>query len=143
MLAQSFKTAQELGLTNHEFESLVSLLGMLERGEFKYIPHESITSDIWPPPDKELGTLPIPFNMGNYYASSECGTVVCLAGASDSIFDTRFVYKSTGAYEQNKLYDLFHPSVQGRDEVTPDEAAIALRNFLTLGDPRWVEIIGE
>lgn len=35
MLAQNFKTAADLDLADAEFEALVKVLGMLERGEIK------------------------------------------------------------------------------------------------------------
>jgi hypothetical protein len=60
MLAQNFKTATDLGISEVEQDALIKVLGMLERNDFAR--GES-------------------FNMGWWYQhSNTCGTVGCIAG---------------------------------------------------------------
>src|SRR5215813_1438675 len=117
MLAQNFKTAVELGLDDAEFSSLVRVLGMLERKE---IPASLFKMD-------EVG-------------EPECGTPGCIMGWAISVGFTR---NSLGEIEFGEPVErLFLPGMDDHFQAyaaTTSQAATALRNFLTTGEPRWEE----
>lgn len=133
MLAQNFKTASALRITDAEFDALVRVLGALERGELIHVPdrHE---------------TLPFPkgqssFNMNLWNAPSneDCGTVHCIGGWAE-----QFGGITWGLPRPIALTALFYPPLKakvGYDDITTAQAAIALRNYLTHGEPRWEEAL--
>lgn len=119
MLAQNFKTAEDLGITEAKVGALIKVLGRLERGELNH--------------SFEINT-PTGFNMANYFATAECGTIGCIAGWADSILPEREHFM--GVPWKDKLAELFHGGENPRS-VTPEQAAIALRSYLTTGEARW------
>jgi hypothetical protein len=125
VLAQNFKTATELGLAEIEVEALVTVLRMLERGD---IAREQ-------------------FHMGRF--RHECKTPACICGWAHHISRGRAFSELASACgpiilhrrASSALNDLFRLT-QARDsggEITPAQAAVALRNYLTHGEPRWAE----
>lgn len=144
MLAQNFKTPADLGITDAEFSALSKVLGMLERGEIKY----------------SAGSRDVPgqrFNMSIVYHLGSCGSVGCIMGWAKTVGQDRDLFESTcssddQSTQQQRVNELFlftdEPNISlmqsiGRtiNSVTDAEAAIALRNFLTHGDPRWAEAL--
>ncbi len=125
MLAQNFKTAKELDLADVEFEALVKVLGMLERDE---IAREE-------------------FHMGHF--RHECRTPACICGWAHHISAGKAFPELTCSLGPMILYrrfssalvDLFRlTAARGSGgEITPPQAAIALRNYLTHGEARWTE----
>lgn len=119
MLAQNFKAAATLGISDVEFEALVKVLGMLERGE--------ITRKM--------------FTMADY-GNPECGTPACILGWTWTIVDSQAMTRPRPV----NLARVFYPNLDGCDAAyaaTPVQAAIALRNYLTTGEPRWAEALAE
>jgi hypothetical protein len=125
MLAQNFKTADELGLAQVEVTALATVLGMLERGE---IAQEQ-------------------FHMGHFRHS--CRTPSCICGWAHHISGGKAFAELTSPYGSMILYrrankpliELFRLTAargSGAD-ITPAQAAFALRNYLTHGAPRWAE----
>ena len=125
MLAQNFKTAKELGLAQVEVEALVIVLRMLERGD--------ITRE--------------QFHMGRF--RHECRTPACICGwahyVSRGLAFSELASpcgpiilhrRASGALSE--LFRLTQARGSG-GEITPAQAAVALRNYLTLGEPRWDE----
>lgn len=122
MLAQNFKTAEELKITTAEQESLISVLHMLDRGELKWT--------LWDTP------IPHGFNMSRVLDELECGTVGCICGWARKLNpDAKFEkYKGTA------LEKLFMPAgwSNGTDGgFTVEQAAHALRTYLVTGEPEW------
>lgn len=79
MLAQNFRTAADLGISDAELGALITVLGMLERGELVYAPHNN-------------STVPNGFNMGSVDHQTDCGTVACICGwarfiGGEEVFD--------------------------------------------------------
>lgn len=129
MLAQNFLDHTVLGISAEERQALVKVLGMLERGELKY--------------DRDMDAdMPNGFNMADFVESGKCGTVACICGWADLLCKTQL---QITFFENEGLTELFIPSNFEyritRDEITPAQAAIALRNYLTLGEPRWSEAL--
>ncbi len=116
MLAQNFKTPADLKVTDAEFDAFLKTLGLLEREEGKL----------------DMARLPCG-------ADSECQTPCCIAGWAG-----RFLGKSIDLnHRTTALQELFFMrSVGGYWQgVTTSQGAIALRSYLTHGEPRWNEAL--
>jgi hypothetical protein len=140
MLAQSFKTAAQLQISKAEHETLVKVLGMLERGEIKPSPQRG----------RSLGFLPLDkladyeiaepefFDMRHVICASDCGTSCCILGWAQYVSDDAvFNYN----HSNRGLGYLFYPNREGVDCTNPQQGAMALRNYLTSGFPRWREVM--
>jgi hypothetical protein len=127
MLAQNFKTADELGLAEVEVTALATVLGMLERGEIAQ------------------GQ----FHMGHF--RHPCRTPACICGWAHYISGGKAFSELSSPYGSMILYrrankpliELFRlTSARGSGgDISPAQAAIALRNYLTRGEPRWAEAV--
>jgi hypothetical protein len=127
VLAQNIKTAKELGLAEVEVQALVIVLRMLEREDIK----------------REA------FHMGHF--RHECRTPSCICGWAHHLSGGKAFPELSAHHGPIILYrrlshspstiDLFRlTAARGSGgEITPAQAAIALRNYLTLGEPRWAE----
>lgn len=125
MLAQNFKTAEELGLAEVEVEALITVLRMLERGDIARAQ----------------------FHMGRF--RDECKTPACICGWAYYISSGRAFSELTAhcgpiilhrrvSKSLSELFRLTEARDSGAD-ITPAQAAVALRNYLTHGEPRWAE----
>jgi hypothetical protein len=127
MLAQSFLTAVDLGLSDIEHKSLVTVLGMLERGEIR---EEQFS----------MATTGAPAWFHNTAAACRTPACICgwarhVAGVTPRLFDNMRNYKPG-------LRNLFQMAGNLQDGLPhdihdPEEAAIALRAYLTTGRPVW------
>lgn len=145
MLAQNFKTAADLGISDLWFEGLVKMLGMMERGEVRHVP----TIDNYF--DRRRGTpqkFYALFNMANIWTRTKgnCGTAGCIAGNCDVLFKTRFA--PNGVLDDNipeNLMALFCPNIPEEQwgDITVEQSASALRSYLTTGEPRWAEALTQ
>lgn len=101
------------------------------------------------------------FNMQNWMGPTDCGTAACIAGAAIAFADPEAVAdiahnpwpmkelqvpdRARGLLGLNRdeAYALFQPEadVEGLDvdEVTPELAAITIRNLITTGLVEWPE----
>jgi hypothetical protein len=151
MLAQSFMSAADLDITDRERDALIGVLGMLERGEL----HHARIVKYWD--SEEYRKAPVQphsglFNMDQFFGEAKCGTAACLAGTCDWVYGTDFtrqyfyVFAATDPFTQPRdedtnarLAELFMPIRAGRswDAIKPKQAALALRSYLTCGDPHW------
>lgn len=141
MLAQNFKTPADLNIPDLWFESLVKVLGMLERGELVHTP----TAEMEVVFAERVTPVAGLFNMNRWSVSFECGTVCCLGGTAEAVGGFRFSTKLPRALDY-----LFHPGrtsrkilhrAGGYDSITTDQSAMALRSYLTTGEPRWAEAL--
>ena len=128
MLAQNFKTSAALGISDQEFDALVKVLGMLERGELLDSPeHNPIASNFG-------------FCIGCQYKNHNCGTLACIGGWVAILTNHRlgpFEYVNSYMWSGG-LHELYWKYPRGAKAT---HAAIALRNFLTCGEPRWEEAL--
>lgn len=120
MLAQNFMKPEALGISEAEIAALISVLGMMEREEIEVDMRE------WGHP---------------------CGTVHCIGGWARAISSQDHFHS---ARRPKNLEALFYPScfvVNGKLVngfiATRRQAAIALRNYLTTGEPRWPEALAS
>jgi hypothetical protein len=136
MLAQNFKTPADLGLSDIEFESLIAVLGMLERGELKHVP---VMNRGQPSHSKGLTGH---FNMDVVVQDEDCGTVACILGTC-RLLNGQDLFPMVGPRE-GKIGRLFYPEETfDWTVITPEQAALALRNYLSTGDARWAEALAE
>lgn len=123
MLAQNLKTAADLSVTADQYTALLTVLRMLEREEI-------------PAGEFNMGTITHP-----------CGTPACMLGwanhvAPGSFFPPGALSVKIGGWSYN-LRDLFAigPYELPQRQATRSQAAIALRSYLTTGEPSWAEAL--
>jgi hypothetical protein len=118
MLAQNFLSPRDLGITDHEFETAVKLLGMLERGELK-----------WVSANTKKKKVPNGFNMVHW----DCPTSACFGGWMERL-------GCASSLDRRKFDELYYPNASGRPsayDAKTGQAAFALRSFLRTGKPQW------
>jgi hypothetical protein len=132
MLAQSFKSATDLQISDVELSSLITVLGMLERCE---LVHEEYMYNDTPRGNK--------FNMGIALTEASCGTLGCIAGWAYAVSNRKAfpeIVSDNGWDRHNKgLIKLFGigENTYNLSTYTTDQAAIALRSYLTTGEAKW------
>jgi hypothetical protein len=139
MLAQNFKTATDLHISDVELLSLIKVLGMLERDELIH-------------GETPIASIPRQPNEFNMAASldNRCGTIGCIAGWACHISGGEAFPEiikgeiEDWALRSNKqllsLFGIGRPCGSLYD-ITPSEAATALRSYLTTGDAKWHEAV--
>lgn len=138
MLAQNFKTAADLGLLVEEFDALAKVLGMLEREELEKRPSKGFHHTREGEGTKNFA--PKFFNMRFFAGAGSCGTVACICGWAEHVGRLKFFQLMQKRMDLPKLNELFDPTGSyASDQIEPRHAAIALRNYLTHGEPRWDE----
>lgn len=128
MLARSFKTAADLGITEQEHGALVAVLYMLERGEIAA---------------RE-------FNMEKIgYPNLKCKTPGCILGWARAVANLPlFEEKTQGVkelflYKGRESYLMIVGSGRSVSSIQPEQAAHALSNYLTTGEPNWSEALAS
>jgi len=140
MLAPTFMRADQLQIHKDERDATIRVLGLLERKELVHVPSEwhyrNITAKkgfnmkrlgLRKPLDRcEVGCI-------GYWVGREMG----LTGASAALF----VQSTSPSYSPmpHPFYDLFYGVTS--NSVTVAAAADATRNFLTLGQSCWPDVL--
>jgi hypothetical protein len=126
MLARSFLSAVDLGISEVERDALIATLFAFERGEIKH------------------------FTMRHF--RENCGTPACICGWANHFSEGRAfaeVSSLSGALATKRLYSRLPKQLQYLFDIqglpqqtgaTQAQAAAALANYLTLGEPRWDEV---
>lgn len=134
MLARTLLPAAALGILEHMHAALLLTLSKLERGELVH----------GPALDKHGNATDAPniFNM----CSWDCGTAHCilgwtcqLSGDSNNIIKRRSW--SAAVDNSRGLRALCYPEWGPYGEITTDQAAAALRNYLASGSPDWATVL--
>jgi len=137
MLAQSFKAAEDLGLTDLQYDALRQTLVAMETGLVEHVKVDQMKT-------RRAGTVRGvigKFNMAFWRANMRCGTVACLGGTAEMISGTK-PGTLFGSLTSPALHELFHPSGGFEwENISVDQAARALRNYLTTGEPNWEEAL--
>lgn len=128
MLAQNFKSAADLGLSEPQLSALQKTLVLLETGKLRHVPSPTLYTS--------GGTdFSFKFNMAAWSrdGDGECGTVCCIAGTAELVGRVDFCERLAA------LDELFYANNCDKNlvAITPTEAATALRSYLTTGDARW------
>lgn len=67
-----------------------------------------------------------------------CGTIACIGGTAELVGNLPKSDFHHAAKDNSELYNLFCPDdVMIWDEITVEEAAMALRSYLTTGKADW------
>lgn len=130
MLAQNFKSAIDLDITEVELRSLVTVLGMLERGELMH-GYFALC---------KIPRKPNEFNMAATL-DNQCGTIGCIAGwaheVSGGVAFPEIVNSDIGVWELRNNQPLLKVFGIGTmcaslSSITPAQAATALRSYLAV-----------
>lgn len=133
MLAQSFMSAADLGITEAQRDALQKVLVLLETDKLTHIRLES--ASFQDPSEVFTGH----FSMVDWNQPHECGTVCCIAGTAELVGGL----PSYSWPNVHGLNDLFIPYLAEASlaDITPAQAARALRSYLTTGDAKWAEAV--
>lgn len=107
-------------------EALALVADKLERGELR---HKRLVNG------GERGEW---FNMGHWDTETEnCGTVCCIGGWAERLSGIDLL----GGIRSDELEELFFPwiDVPLLIDITPEQAARAIRNYLRTGRANWKE----
>ena len=140
MLAQNFKSAADLGISDKVYEALKKTLVLFETGKVMW---QDVDSAINRGPD-EGNNSPITFhfNMDQWAVKHDCGTIRCIGGMAEAIGRFRFTEWGGGEIMPPELESLFYPPVgMGWNKITVEQAAQALRNYLTTGGSQWRKVM--
>lgn len=135
-----FKSAKDLGLEQKEWEALIQTLMLMEAGA---IIHVDTRKNITRPPEGKFM-----FNMQDWREDfTGCGSVCCIGGSAEFFGKLPFNAMGGKAYTLQKngdsnLAELFFPGeytgFRGSwRKLTPQQAAKALRGYLTTGTTNW------
>ena len=130
MLAQNFKSAADLGITEPQREALMKTLVLLETGKLIHVPVPSYRGR-----GEKFSHM---FNMAAWRRGTECGTIACIGGTAELVGNTDFgVWQVLFNKALRRLFfrRLFFPD--NLSDITPTQAATALRSYLTTGNARW------
>lgn len=136
MLAQSFKSADDLRISERHKEALMKTLVLLETDKLVHVD----------PSHMPIGNGPTAFsghfNMSWWSLERECGTVCCLGGTAELAGGLEDSELEQLSWRLPELYNLFYPGMERpcnvrMKQITTAQAATALRSYLTTGDARW------
>lgn len=132
MLAQNFKTAEELHLTDKGLLAMIEVLRRLESGELKWIPMGTSAPKGF---NMAVGWLPaVPHNIW----TEDCGTIGCIAGWANQIAYSHKGWRQSVSTGPNAAWGaLVTPQIADWGKITIDQAAKALRSYLVTGTPDW------
>jgi hypothetical protein len=137
MLAQNFKSAADLGLTDQEHSALITTLGMMERGEIKFF--DVRMDDALDRRGKEFSGL---FNLSMWADEFSCETVACIGGTAELVGKLPRDSINDKCDILSDLYELCYPKGNIEyEKVTVEQAAKALRSYLTTGKANWAEAL--
>ncbi len=139
MLMQNFQSAADLEISEAQKEALMKTLVLLETGKLKHCPTDEGAKFFDPVVNRSV-EFTGGFNMKEWSLQHPCGTISCIAGTAEIISGVDFsdYTNSLG------LIDLFTPyeiSESRWHEITTEQAARALRSYLTTGDAKWTEAV--
>ncbi len=134
MLAQTFKTHQDLNLDPQVYEGLKKVLVRLETGDLVWV-----GNDRNPPANG--------FNMDWDFKTVGCGSIGCLGGWTayemrdgDCVDLCDVMYIDVDLCDVmyiEELEPLFYPCSIDWERITVEQAAATLRNYLTTGEIDW------
>ena len=129
MLAQNFRSADDLGITEPQNAALRKTLVLLETDKLMHVEPVDRCAD--------RGSFTGHFNMCEWNTASACGTVCCIGGTAELIGNVKFEPQAL----PEGLDELFFPNALRIEDVTTSQAATALRAYLTTGDAKWHEAV--
>ncbi|MGX1418345.1 hypothetical protein [Bradyrhizobium elkanii] len=134
MLAQNFKSADDLEISEAQKDALIKTLVLLETGKLEHYRIPKDGSDYVPGRELEFSGH---FSMAAFGRRHACGTAACIGGTAELISGVVFVGELN---RPDALENLFYGDDDmrvGLEDITPSQAATALRSYLTTGHARW------
>lgn len=131
----SYLSAEQLKITQPEYDGLLWVLENLRNGTIKERP-------------QQVDAMGEGFflDMGTEFSEPPCGTVACIGGwvAARTGLDPAEAVR----YVDRLLQKPDHPLTglywdELGTKVGPQQAAAAIENFLCTSDPRWHEVMGR
>ncbi len=136
MLAQNFKSADDLGITEPRKEALMKTLVLLETGKLVH----TATPERY---EYFAENFTGHFNMAGWRRKASCGSICCIGGTAEIIGNTSFCLNEIPCALQTLFFPNMHndgPHFQYKN-ITVNHAATALRSYLTTGDAKWHEAV--
>lgn len=129
MLAQTFKTAKELKISQAKYDALVKVYWMFA--------DEKIPEHLF-----DMGTIGSPVLLEKGRKEVPCGSPGCILGWCQAVSFEAFMPGSATDYVGTGLHSLFFSPVACCDYATSRaQAAKAIHNFLTTGSANWREVL--
>lgn len=153
MLAKTFLDSNQLGISLEQRDALILTLDAMESGKLVHVPMDEpckvrIISYCVDDEDRDFTGG---FNMDFWSISTkQCGTICCIGGAAEFLGGISFSNDTRGFPSRDgipeTLRDLFFPDNDASVAVdmraiTVEQAAQALRNYLTLGKADWADVL--
>jgi hypothetical protein len=129
-----FLPAADLKISEEQRDALIKTLALMEAGKIHHISLDD--QEIVDHPDDYEASFDALFNLSSWIEQEyACGTVACIGGTAELISGVSF----DGWDSKPALKMLFNPAdlVEDFDTVTTDQAAKALRGYLTTGTADW------
>lgn len=136
-----FKNAAQLGLTSEQRNSLIKTLKLMESGKITHIKTTRLCVKGWATLRKNKNGLL--FNMSDWRADYDCGTVACIGGTAELIAGAHIFEGAFSLPSRNQLYKLFFGNLGVQQSTTDVEAARALRGYLETGKTNWQKARGR
>jgi hypothetical protein len=144
---ETILSAATLGITGPQHHALLLALEELESGRIRHEPHVETDLRSFGHPHPHAPKM---FNINYWHLERTCGSVCCIGGLAEHLaghrrrtFSSQIfeMYSLMGQRVSDDLEVLLFPMHRvcgsGRwNQVTPAEAAAALRHYLTTGDGR-------
>src|SRR5437764_12102566 len=118
MLAQNFRSADDLGITEPQHDALRKTLVLLETGRLVHTEPGRTRGD--------RGRFTGHFNMREWNSAGACGTVCCIGGTAELIGNVHFDPERL----PEGLDELFFPNTARVEDIDTSQAATALRCYL-------------
>lgn len=144
---REFKSAKELGLTQKEWEALITTLTLLDNDAIVHVPSPKF-DEVGPQPKNSEIKKPV-FNMRSWRSQASCGTVMCIGGSAEffgKLNRDQLMEKAERLEDNGKpgLQNLFYPTrIAGNwNHLTTKQAATALRHYLKTGaEDAWKDTL--
>lgn len=134
-----FLSAERLGVSQKARDALITVLGMMERGEIKHakmFAQELVCVVGASMPDRLNG-----MQMARVWSYAECGTAGCLLGWARWVADDITLITGSERDDNKELLNLFcmggYSGTKSVFDLTPADVAPALRGWLTNGTVVW------
>lgn len=135
MLARNFKSSTDLGISDAELDALIKVLGMFERGEVVAT-------------DQNMPKVANGFAMSMVERKTDCGTARCILGWCRALAgykgrDDRLFKVTDNRVPPGALKLFMYGDNRRLGRITTEQAATALRSYLSTGEPSWTEALAS
>lgn len=126
-----FLSYETLRISEEAHDALVEVLSLLENDKLKHVKMTAVDDVVYSTKAKFTGH----FNMAYVTYQFKCGTAACIKGTAELLRREWYLFNDR---DNRPLYNLFYPNVEvDYENITPAQAAFALRSYLEEGYPNW------